>query len=238
MGFLARVRGAAPDIDVAALRRRLDAGLAAMAVDLDARARDRLIAYLRLLERWNRAYNLTAVRDPLEMIPRHLLDSLAVMPYLRGRRCLDVGSGAGLPGLVLAVVRPSVSWVLLESNAKKCRFLNHARMELDLDNVQVERNRVEDFHPGACFSTIISRALSNLSDFVAGSGHLLAPGGCWLAMKGRDPERELPALGKSGEHTEVVPVDSPGLEDGQRHLVIVTPTGESRDGRVRAKQDA
>ena len=100
MSLLARVRGAAPDIDVAALRRRLDAGLAAMAVDLDAHARDRLIAYLRLLERWNRAYNLSAVRDPLEMIPRHLLDSLTVMPYLRGGRCLDVGSGAGLPGLV------------------------------------------------------------------------------------------------------------------------------------------
>ncbi len=238
MSLLARVRGGAPDIDVAVLRRRLDAGLAAMAVDLDARARDRLIAYIRLLERWNRAYNLTAVRDPLEMIPRHLLDSLAVMPYLRGGRCLDVGSGAGLPGLVLAVARPSVSWVLLDSNAKKCRFLNHATVELDLDNVRVERNRVEDFHPGACFSTIISRALSNLADFVAGARHLLAPGGCWLAMKGRNPERELPALGKSSEHIEVVPVHLPELEDGQRHLVIVTPAGESRDGRGRAKQDA
>jgi hypothetical protein len=111
-------------------------------------------------------------------------------------------------------------------------------MELDLDNVRVERNRVEDFHPGPCFSTIISRALFNLADFVAGARHLLAPGGCWLAMKGRNPERELPALSQSGEHTEVVPVSIPELEDEQRHLVIVTPAGESRDGRGRAKQDA
>ena len=227
---MARVPGGAPDTDAAVLRRRLDAGLATMAVDLDPRARDQLVAYLRLLERWNRAYNLTAVRDPVEMIPRHLLDSLAVLPYLRGGRCLDVGSGAGLPGLVLAVACPSVRWVLLDSNAKKCRFLNHATMELDLDNVRVERNRVEDFHPGPCFSTIISRALCSLADFVAGARHLLAPGGCWLAMKGRNPERELPALSRSGEHTEVVPVRLPELENEQRHLVIVTPAGESRDG--------
>ena len=232
---MARARGAAPDFDPAALGRRLDAGLAAMAVDLDARARHRLILYLGLLAHWNRAYNLTAVRDPVEMIPRHLLDSLAVMPYLRGQRCLDVGSGAGLPGLVLAVACPSVSWVLLDSNAKKCRFLNHATMELGLDNVRVERNRVEDFHPGPCFSTIISRALCSLGDFVAGARHLLAPGGCWLAMKGRNPERELPALTASGERTEVVPVRLPELENEQRHLVIVTPVGA--DGRVRTQPE-
>jgi 16S rRNA (guanine527-N7)-methyltransferase len=224
--------------DASVLRRRLDAGLTAMAVDLDEQARDRLVAYLRLLNRWNRTYNLTAVRDPQDMVARHLLDSLAVIPYLRGERCLDVGSGAGLPGLVLAVACPAISWVLLDSNAKKCRFLNHARMALRIDNARVERSRVEDFHPGVCFSTIISRALSNLADFVAGAGHLLAPGGCWLAMKGRNPERELPALSKFGGQSEVVPVRLPGLENGQRHLVIVTPADESREGRVRAKQDA
>ncbi len=222
---MAKGRAGAPDIDAEWLRRRLDAGLASAAVELDERARDRLVAYLRLLGRWNRAYNLTAVRDPQDMIHRHLLDSLAVMPYLRGERCLDVGSGAGLPGLVLAVARPGIAWVLLDSNAKKCRFLSHARAELRLDNVRVARSRVEDFHPSARFSTIISRALSSLADFVAGAGHLLAPGGCLLAMKGRNPGHELSALGISGEQAEVVPVRLTGLEDGQRHVVIVTPAG-------------
>ena len=129
---MARARAGAPDIDAERLRRRLDAGLASVAVNLDRQARERLVAYLGLLNRWNHAYNLTAVRDPLDMIHRHLLDSLAVMPYLRGERCLDVGSGAGLPGLVLAVARPGIAWVLLDSNAKKCRFLRQARAELRL----------------------------------------------------------------------------------------------------------
>ena len=199
-----------------------------MGVDLDGQARERLIAYLGLLAHWNRSYNLTAVRDPLEMIHRHVLDSLAPLPHVRGEQCLDVGSGAGLPGLVLAVARPGQSWVLLDSNGKKCRFLSHARIELGLDNVRVERCRVEDFYPGARFSTIISRALSNLAAFVAGAGHLLAPGGCLLAMKGRNPERELSTLGELGEQAEVVPVCVPGLEEGQRHLVIVSPAGADR----------
>ena len=224
---LARGRAGGPDIDAAGLRGRLDAGLAAMALDLEPAARDRLIAYILLLERWNRAYNLTGVRDPEEMISRHLLDSLSALPYVRGERGLDVGSGAGLPGLVLAAVRPEVAWVLLDSNAKKCRFLAHATAELGLDNVRVERSRVEDFHPGERFSTIISRALSNLADFVSGARHLLAPGGCLLAMKGRDPERELATSGNWGGQVEVVPVSLPGLAEGQRHLVIVTGSGES-----------
>jgi len=196
-----------------------------MGVDLDGQARERLIAYLGLLAHWNRSYNLTAVRDPLEMIHRHVLDSLAPLPHVRGEQCLDVGSGAGLPGLVLAVARPGQSWVLLDSNGKKCRFLSHARIELGLDNVRVERCRIEDFYPDARFSTIISRALSNLANFVAGARHLLAPGGCLLAMKGRNPEHELSTLGELGEQAEMVPVCLPGLEEGQRHLVIISPAG-------------
>jgi 16S rRNA (guanine527-N7)-methyltransferase len=224
---LARGRAGEPDIDAGALRGQLDAGLAAMALDLDSAARDRLVAYILLLARWNRAYNLTGVRDAEDMVSRHLLDSLSALPYVRGECCLDVGSGAGLPGLVLAAVRPDVSWVLLDSNAKKCRFLTHAGAELGLHNVRVERCRLEDFHPSERFSTIISRAFSNLADFVAGTRRLLASGGCLLAMKGRDPERELAATGNWGGQAEVVPVSLPGLEDGQRHLVIVTESGES-----------
>ena len=194
-----------------------------MAVDLAAPSRDRLIHYVHLIQRWNRAYNLTAVRNPLEMVPRHLLDSLSVLPHLRGDHCLDVGSGAGLPGLVLAAADPAISWVLLDSSAKKCRFLTHARIELELENVRVEQVRVEDFHPDMRFSTIISRALSNLAEFVTAAERLLAPGGRMLAMKGRDPARELSALGRFAEQAEVVPVRLPGLEDERRHLVIVTP---------------
>lgn len=204
-----------------------------MAVDLDERARGRLLAYVELLERWNRVYNLSAVRDPVEMIDRHVLDSLSVLPYLRSGPCLDVGSGAGLPGLVLAVARPELAWVLLDSNGKKCRFLEHARVALGLDNVLVERSRVEDFHPGGRFSTIISRALSNLADFVAGAGHLLAPGGRLLAMKGRDPQHELAALGKLSAQADVIVVRLSGVEDEQRHLVIVTPAGSDAPPRTR-----
>jgi 16S rRNA (guanine527-N7)-methyltransferase len=217
-------RAAAPDFD--AVRRALDAGLAAMDVDLDARIRARMVCYLQLLWRWNRTYNLTAVRDPLEMVPRHLLDSLSALPHVHGARCLDVGSGAGLPGLVLALADPATDWVLVDKSAKKCRFLTQARVELDLDNVRVEQRRVEDFRPGRCFSTIISRALSNLADFVAGSEHLLAPGGRFIAMKGRDAEQELSPSGASGGYAgqiTVVPVQVPGIDHGQRHLVIVTP---------------
>ena len=220
-----RGRVDAPEFDAAALRRALDAGVERIDVDLDPCMRDRLIRYVRLLERWNGAYNLTAVRDPMEMIPRHLLDSLVVLPFVKGERCLDVGSGAGLPGLVLAVASPDTEWVLLDGNAKKCRFLNRAKIDLSLANVRVERSRVEDFHPGARFSTIISRALSNLAEFVAGARHLLAPGGRLLAMKGRDPDHELSELGSFSEQVEVVSLHLPGLEDGCRHLVIVTPDG-------------
>lgn len=223
MSRLAGAGAGAPEISAHTLRKVLDERLAATTVALDDRARERLVEYLHLLQRWNRTYNLTAVRDPLDMIHRHVLDSLAVLHHVRAGRCLDVGSGAGLPGLVLAVAQPDAAWVLLDSNAKKCRFLSHVQGALGLDNVRVERSRIEDFHPAERFSTIISRALSSLGEFVAAAGHLVAPGGCLLAMKGRIPTHELSALGRSGEHAEVVPVHLPGLEAGQRHLVIMTP---------------
>jgi 16S rRNA (guanine527-N7)-methyltransferase len=131
------------------------------------------------------------------------------------------------------VARPEIAWVLLDSSAKKCRFLTHAKAELALANVRVERSRLEDFHPGTRFSTIISRALSSLAEFVAGAEHLLAPGGCLLAMKGRNPELELSALSERGEQAEVVPVRLPGLEDGRRHLVIVTRDRATRPPSAR-----
>jgi len=220
------LRAAAPEFDAHAVGGALEAGLTAMRVDLDADIRAHLVRYLQLLWRWNRTYNLTAVRDPLEMVPRHLLDSLSALPHVRGPRCLDVGSGAGLPGLVLALAGTGTEWVLLDKSAKKRRFLTQARAELGLENVRIEQRRVEDFHPHVRFSTIISRALSSLADFVAGSEHLLAPGGCFIAMKGRDAEQELRSAGVLDTYAgqvKVVPVRVPGTDDGQRHLVIVTP---------------
>ena len=164
------------------------------------------------------------------MVHRHVLDSLVVLPYLRAGWCLDVGSGAGLPGLVLAVAQPRTDWVLLDSNAKKCRFLSHARMELGLENIQVEHRRIEDFHPTERFSTIISRALSSVADFVSGTRRLVAPGGCIVAMKGRNPVHELSALGPLARCAEMVPVQLPEAEAGQRHLVIVTPPDDGNPG--------
>lgn len=222
------IRAVAPDFDADAVRRALDTGLADMGSHLDTETRRRLQQYLRLLWRWNRTYNLTAVRDPVEMVPRHVLDSLSARAHVRGAHCLDVGSGAGLPGLVLALAEPQIDWVLLDSGAKKCRFLTQARIELGLDNVRIEQRRVEDFHPAAGFSTIISRGFSNLADFVAGSEHLLAPGGRFIAMKGRDAKQELSALGGYAGEVKVIPVHVPGIDDGRRHLVIVTPAGAAR----------
>lgn len=208
--------------DEHALRARLDAGLERIAPELDGAARAKLIAYVTLLARWNRAYNLTAVRDPSDMIARHVLDCLAVLPHLHGARLLDVGSGAGLPGMVLAVARPELSWVLLDANAKKHRFLTRACVELGLENVQLMRARVEDFHPATRFSTIISRALASAAELVATTRRLLEPGGRVLAMKGRFPARELAAFDGMADRVEVVPLRVPGLEHEERHLVVVT----------------
>jgi 16S rRNA (guanine527-N7)-methyltransferase len=214
---LARPRAGAPESDVHGLRGALDQGLAALALDLDDGVRGKLLAYLGLLARWNRVYNLTAVRDPGEMVSRLLLDCLAVLPHLRGDRLLDVGSGAGLPGLVLAMAEPRASWVLLDSGAKKRRFLVQAAMELELANVRVVQARLEEFHPDTRFSTIISRAFASLVDF-ATARRLLEPGGQLLAMKGRYPEEEIGAL---GEPIRSVRLQIPGLEHAHRHLVII-----------------
>ena len=205
------------------MRRSLEAGLERMGVALERDARETLLAYVRLLERWGRAYNLTAVRDPREMIARHVLDSLAALAYLSGDRALDVGSGAGLPGLVLAVARPDVDWVLLDSNAKKYRFLTRARIELELANVEPVRARVEDFHPARRFSTIISRAFASTAELLAASRRMLEPGGRLLAMKGRFPASELAGLEGAAARVEVVPLRVAGLEHEERHLVVVTP---------------
>lgn len=204
---------------------RLDAGLAALGLALPAAARRGLLAYLALLEKWNRAYNLTAVRDRGEMIARHLLDSLAIVPYVQGPRIVDVGSGAGLPGIPLALALPQDRLVLLDSNRKKTRFLVQAVAELRLDNVAVESRRAEEYRPDQGFDTVVTRAFASLAETVAVAGHLCRPGGGLLAMKGRCPEQELAALPPSFRLLALEPLRVPGL-DAERYLVRLARSGE------------
>lgn len=199
--------------------QRLHQGMQAMDIELPPGAEDRLLAYLHLLAKWNRAYNLTAVRDPDQMIARHLLDSLAVLPYLRGPRVLDVGTGAGLPGIPLALARPRFGFTLLDSNAKKTRFVIQAAHTLGLANVVIVHTRAERFRPPARFDTVIARALASIPDMLAATRHLGAPGGRWLAMKGAFPRDELAGL-PAGYSAEVRPLRVPGLE-AARHVVII-----------------
>lgn len=182
-----------------------------------------LIAFLALLAKWNRAFNLTAVRDPLDMVPRHLLDSLAVWPYLHGPRILDLGSGAGLPGMVLALVDPEREWVLLDSNAKKTQFLTQIVIELRPGNVEVVQARAEAYAPPRPFTTVIARALAPLSTVFRLARPLCAAEGRILAMKGVYPEPELAELGPNRPHSNrarVHRLQIPGLAR-ERHLVQI-----------------
>lgn len=201
------------------LEKLLRQGLQDMALDLPAPAQAKLLAFLTLLEKWNRHYNLTAVRDPEQMVPRHLLDSLTVLPYLQGTRVLDIGTGAGLPGIPLALARPDIEFTLLDSNAKKTRFATQAMHELELKNVVVVQERVEKFHPETKFDTLIARAFASIPDMLAASRRLCAAHGRFLAMKGVFPQEELAAV-VDGYRAEVRALHIPGL-DAARHLVIL-----------------
>ncbi|MCQ4165928.1 16S rRNA (guanine(527)-N(7))-methyltransferase RsmG [Tahibacter harae] len=200
------------------LRHRLDEGLAALGQDLPAALRERLIDYVELLARWNAAYNLTAVRDPGEMVHRHLLDSLAIAPHVSGATLADLGSGAGLPGIPLALVAPERQVTLVDSNGKKARFLREAVRTLKLANVRVIEGRVQDV-PGQ-FDCITARAFATLADMLNWAGGLLAEGGSWLAMKGRLQEEEIAALPAGFQIARILPLQVPGSE-GERHLIVV-----------------
>lgn len=201
-------------------------GCARLNIRLPEGACVRLTAYLALLERWNRAYNLTAVREPEAMVIRHLLDSLSILPWLEGPRVLDVGSGAGLPGIPLAIAQPECEFCLLDSNGKRTRFLTQAAMELGLPNVGVVRSRVEDYRPVTLFNSVVSRAFATLSELVADAGRLCAPTGRLLAMKGVFPDDELARLPPMYQLVAVYPLRVPHL-DAERHLVHLAPA--SRD---------
>ncbi len=207
------------DAELGDLLRR---GLQDLDVDTSPGLIERYVRFLRLLEKWNRAFNLTAVRNPLEMVPLHILDSLTARPFLYGRRIADVGTGAGLPGIPLAMIEPERDFVLIDSGSKKIRFVQHVIGELALGKVCAIHSRVQDYQPEQCFDTVICRAFSALSDFIAGSAQLLAPGGRLLAMKGRLPETELGSLPPGWQVTETAPVDLPGL-DAHRNILVLEP---------------
>jgi 16S rRNA (guanine527-N7)-methyltransferase len=198
-------------------------GAAALGIDLDAKARSTLVDYLTLLEKWNRTHNLTAIREPAQMVSHHLLDSLATLAHLGpdpALRLIDVGSGGGLPGIPLAIVRPGWTVCLLDSNHKKTAFLRQATIELELKNVEVVSQRAESYSPPARFAVAISRAFSDLPSFAAASAGLLAPGGRLVAMKGVYPHEELQQLPSNLRVMAVPELRVPGIE-GRRHLVIM-----------------
>jgi len=203
----------------AALRDELDHGL--QALGLDAALAPPLLAYLALLARWNRTYNLTAIRDPRAMVSLHLLDSLAMEPFARAAGTLaDLGTGAGLPGIPLAIALPSLRVTLVESNGKKARFLREAVRTLGLDNARVAESRAQALDAPGDFDAITARAMATLADLLAAGAHLLRPGGRLLAMKGARPEAEIAALPAGWQVTAVHPLAVPGL-DAERHLVVV-----------------
>ena len=204
------------------IKDQLAAGIAALGLTLPDGAEAKLLAYLALLDKWNRVYNLTAVRDAERMVSHHLLDSLAAVPFFQGVSVLDVGSGGGLPGIPLAIARPELQVTLIDSIAKKTAFLLQAKAELGLANLQVVTGRVEAFRPEAKFDVITSRAFSDLKEFVTLTRHLLKPAGRWLAMKGLLPHEEIVSLPDwvkvSANHALAVP----GLE-ASRHLIVLEP---------------
>lgn len=209
-------------VDIAALRPELEAGLAQLSQE--PALAGPLLDYLALLARWNATYNLTAIRDPREMLTKHLLDSLAMQPFVRGLATLaDLGTGPGLPGIPLAIATPGLQVTLVESNGKKARFLREAVRQLKLGNVQVAEARIEAFRPGAPFDAITARALASLPLILDLGGHLLGPGGRLLAMKGALPADEIAALPPGWGVAAVHPLHVPGLA-AERHLLDIVRT--------------
>lgn len=207
-------------------RAALERGLGELKLPLPESSRQRLLQYVALLAKWNRTYNLTAVRSQEEMVSRHLLDSLAILPHLpvpqEEPALADAGSGAGLPGIPLALARPDWRVTLVEASAKKAAFLRQAAIELGMENVAVQETRVEQWRPGQGFAVVVSRAFAGLAQFIAACRHLLAPHGVLAAMKGRDPRAELEGLPPGCGCEPPIRLSVP-LLDAHRHLVLCRP---------------
>jgi 16S rRNA (guanine527-N7)-methyltransferase len=210
------------------LRNQLLRGATEMSVTLSDGQIEKLLAYVREFEKWNKAYNLSAVRDIRQMVARHLLDSLSVVPWFSANkkfsatRVIDVGTGGGLPGIPLAIMFPEKHFTLLDSNGKKTRFLFHVKTLLGLTNVTVENRRVEEFQPEPKFNAVISRAFASLQDMTEGCAHLLEDAGIFLAMKGLFPQDELEPITDKIELIESVKL-LVAETDGERHLLVLQP---------------
>lgn len=210
----------------------LESGLAQLGLALDFKVQNALLRYVALLEKWNKVYNLTAIRQPERMIGLHILDSLSVLSQIKeSSRILDVGTGGGLPGIPLAIaldtIAPHVRITMLDTVAKKTTFVRHAIGELHLSNAEVVTERVEKFQPAHYFDVVISRAFAELKDFIDGAGHLCTDGGRMLAMKGVHPFDEIARLSTGFVVTEVITLNVPQV-DGQRHLVVIKKTQDKK----------
>ncbi|MES9843556.1 MAG: 16S rRNA (guanine(527)-N(7))-methyltransferase RsmG [Candidatus Sedimenticola sp. PURPLELP] len=202
-------------------KSQLQNGLDQMAISINNQQQALLLDYLALLLKWNSAFNLTAVRDPEEMVSRQLLDSLSILNLISGERVLDVGTGPGLPGIPLAIVRPDVHFTLLDSNGKKTRFVQQAKTALDLPNVDVVNGRVESYRSEERFDTVTARAFAALPKMVDLTSHLIAEQGQLLAMKGTVPHDEIAEIEQQDYKVRVTPLQVPDTE-GERHAIVLT----------------
>ncbi|HHV7783630.1 TPA: 16S rRNA (guanine(527)-N(7))-methyltransferase RsmG [Legionella pneumophila] len=206
-------------IDNTKTRSLLEKGLAEFKLDSIG---DLLLDFLLLLNKWNKTYNLTAIRDIETMVSKHLFDSLAILPWIKGNHIIDVGTGPGLPGIPLAIAKPDLQFVLLDSNGKKIRFLNEVKRQLNIKNIEPIQIRVENYHPNQGFDTVISRAFSSLEQMIKWTQHLVAQDGLWLAMKGRFPDTELVPIHQT---YRVERYAVPGIE-GERCCVLINNTNK------------
>lgn len=198
-------------------RKILVAGITSLNLKVTDDQIDRLTGFIKLIEKWNKAYNLTAIRDREEMARLHILDSLAIIPHIEGKRIIDIGTGAGLPGIPLAICLPEIGFTLLDSNAKKTRFVQQAVLELKLKNVEVLHSRVESYHPEKAYDAVLTRAFAGLPDIVKLTAHLLVKGGVLLAMKGQNMDVELAQVAAK---KSVISISVPGA-DVERCLVRI-----------------
>jgi 16S rRNA (guanine527-N7)-methyltransferase len=213
--------------DRAVLSKALADGITDLSLDLEQKQHEQLLDYLALLFKWNSVYNLTSVRDPMQMVTHHLLDSLAAVPSFAGaENVLDVGAGGGLPGIVLAIARPQMKVSLIDTVHKKTAFLKQVKAELELANVTVYTAKVQELAVEQKFDVITSRAFADLSDFVNWSGQLLAEGGKFIALKGTAPPEEQERLPEDWKVSELRPLQVPGLQ-AERHLVFIQKSGQT-----------
>jgi 16S rRNA (guanine527-N7)-methyltransferase len=203
----------------------LELGIKTLGLNCSTHQVEQLIAYLEMLQRWNKAYNLTAIREPIQMVRLHLLDSLAVHPFIKDAKdIIDVGTGPGLPGIPLAILNPDINFTLLDSNGKKTRFLFQAINDLSLANAREINQRVEKYQPEQFFDIVLSRAFSSISDMLTQCSHLVSNSGCFLAMKGKKPDSELSQIAKDYKVVDLSQINVPQV-DSERHLIKITKTG-------------